>query len=111
MPAATADIKVDAVRGFGEVLLHGANFDEAKRSDRTSQQQGSPVTVRPPDGDRWQGTLALELLQQDAILTACLCRRAAGFGGMGCKDQIVEPQIKVIAVEAEDSRLTGPALG
>ena len=32
MPTATADIKVDAVRGFGgEVLLHGANFDEAKR--------------------------------------------------------------------------------
>jgi threonine dehydratase len=31
MPVATADIKVDAVRGFGgEVLLHGANFDEAK---------------------------------------------------------------------------------
>ncbi|MDI5754533.1 50S ribosome-binding GTPase, partial [Salmonella enterica subsp. enterica serovar Montevideo] len=31
MPKATADIKVDAVRGFGgEVLLHGANFDEAK---------------------------------------------------------------------------------
>ncbi len=27
MPKATADIKVDAVRGFGgEVLLHGANF-------------------------------------------------------------------------------------
>jgi hypothetical protein len=27
MPVATADIKVDAVRGFGgEVLLHGANF-------------------------------------------------------------------------------------
>ncbi len=34
MPVATADIKVDAVRGFGgEVLLHGANFDEAKASD------------------------------------------------------------------------------
>ncbi|MGG8885038.1 pyridoxal-phosphate dependent enzyme, partial [Escherichia coli] len=31
MPTATADIKVDAVRGLGgEVLLHGANFDEAK---------------------------------------------------------------------------------
>jgi threonine dehydratase len=31
MPTATADIKVDAVRGFGgEVLLHGSNFDEAK---------------------------------------------------------------------------------
>lgn len=31
MPQNTPSIKVDAVRGFGgEVLLHGANFDEAK---------------------------------------------------------------------------------
>ena len=42
MPTATADIKVDAVRGFGgEVLLHGANFDEAKaKAIELSQQQG-----------------------------------------------------------------------
>jgi threonine dehydratase len=44
MPVATADIKVDAVRGFGgEVLLHGANFDEAKaKAIELAQQQGSP---------------------------------------------------------------------
>jgi len=31
MPLSTADIKLDAVRGFGvEVLLHRANFDEDK---------------------------------------------------------------------------------
>ena len=42
MPVATADIKVDAVRGFGgEVLLHGANFDEAKaKAIELAQQQG-----------------------------------------------------------------------
>ncbi len=35
------DIKVDAVRGFGgEVLLHGANFDEAKvKAIELAQQQ------------------------------------------------------------------------
>jgi hypothetical protein len=38
MPVATADIKVDAVRGFGgEVLLHGANFDEAKGTKTRSR--------------------------------------------------------------------------
>ncbi|STV23499.1 threonine dehydratase biosynthetic [Klebsiella pneumoniae] len=48
MPVATADIKVDAVRGFGgEVLLHGANFDEAKaRAIELAQQQG--FTWVPP---------------------------------------------------------------
>ncbi|KAB2420417.1 pyridoxal-phosphate dependent enzyme, partial [Enterobacter hormaechei] len=41
MPVATADIKVDAVRGFGgELLLHGANFDVAKaKALELSQQQ------------------------------------------------------------------------
>ncbi len=48
MPVSTADIKVDAVRGFGgEVLLHGANFDEAKaKAIELSQQQG--MTFVPP---------------------------------------------------------------
>ena len=48
MPTATADIKVDAVRGFGgEVLLHGANFDEAKaKAIELAQQQG--FTWVPP---------------------------------------------------------------
>ena len=70
MPVATADIKVDAVRGFGgEVLLHGANFDEAKaRAIELAQQQG--FTWVPPFDHPMviagQGTLALELLQQDA---------------------------------------------
>ena len=67
MPVATADIKVDAVRGFGgEVLLHGANFDEAKaRAIELAQQQG--FTWVPPFDHPMviagQGTRALELLQ------------------------------------------------
>ena len=80
MPTATADIKVDAVRGFGgEVLLHGANFDEAKaKAIELSQQQG--FTWVPPFDHPMviagQGTLALELLQQDAHLdeTFRLCQ-------------------------------------
>lgn len=55
MPTATADIKVDAVRSFGgEVLLHGANFDEAKaKAIELAQQQGftSGSAIRSPDGD------------------------------------------------------------
>lgn len=53
MPKATADIKVDAVRGFGgEVLLHGANFDEAKaKAIELAQQQG--FTWVPPFDHQW----------------------------------------------------------
>lgn len=62
------------------MLLHGANFDEAKaKAIELSQQQG--FTWVPPFDHPMviagQGTLALELLQQDAISTAYLCQSAA----------------------------------
>lgn len=115
MPVATADIKVDAVRGFGgEVLLHGANFDEAKaRAIELAQQQGLPgAAIRSPDGDRGSGTLALELLQQDAHIDRVFV--PVGGGGLAAGVAVLikqlMPQIKVIAVEAEDSACLKAAL-
>ncbi len=116
MPVATADIKVDAVRGFGgEVLLHGANFDEAKaKAIELAQQQG--FTWVPPFDHPMviagQGTLALELLQQDAHLDRVFV--PVGGGGLAAGVAVLikqlMPQIKVIAVEAEDSACLKAAL-
>lgn len=116
MPVATADIKVDAVRGFGgEVLLHGANFDEAKaRAIELAQQQGF---TRVPPFDHpmviaGQGTTALELLQQDAHIDRVFV--PVGGGGLAAGVAVLikqlMPQIKVIAVEAEDSACLKAAL-
>ncbi len=81
MPVATADIKVDAVRGFGgEVLLHGANFDEAKaRAIELAQQQGF---TRVPPFDHpmviaGQGTRRWSCCSRMPILTAYSSRWAA----------------------------------
>ncbi|WP_149873118.1 pyridoxal-phosphate dependent enzyme, partial [Salmonella enterica] len=116
MPKATADIKVDAVRGFGgEVLLHGANFDEAKaKAIELAQQQG--FTWVPPFDHPMviagQGTLALELLQQDSHLDRVFV--PVGGGGLAAGVAVLikqlMPQIKVIAVEAEDSACLKAAL-
>ncbi|MCL2892245.1 threonine ammonia-lyase, biosynthetic [Brenneria tiliae] len=116
MPVATADIKVDAVRGFGgEVLLHGANFDEAKaKAIELSQQQ--KMTFLPPFDHpaviAGQGTLALELLQQDAHLDRVFV--PVGGGGLAAGVAVLikqlMPQIKVIGVEAEDSACLRAAL-
>ncbi|QCR37579.1 threonine ammonia-lyase, biosynthetic [Nissabacter sp. SGAir0207] len=116
MPVATADIKVDAVRNFGgEVLLHGANFDEAKaRAIELSEQQG--MTFVPPFDHpaviAGQGTLALELLQQDAHLDRVFV--PVGGGGLAAGVAVLikqlMPQIKVIGVEAEDSACLRAAL-
>ncbi|EHD19693.1 MULTISPECIES: threonine ammonia-lyase, biosynthetic [Brenneria] len=116
MPVATADIKVDAVRGFGgEVLLHGANFDEAKaKAIELAQQQ--KMTFLPPFDHpaviAGQGTLALELLQQDAHLDRVFV--PVGGGGLAAGVAVLikqlMPQIKVIGVEAEDSACLRAAL-
>ncbi|VFS43234.1 threonine dehydratase [Salmonella enterica subsp. enterica serovar Typhimurium] len=107
MPKATADIKVDAVRGFGgEVLLHGANFDEAKaKAIELAQQQG--FTWVPPFDHPMviagQGTLALELLQQDSHLDRVFCagwRRRPG-GGRSGTDQTID------AANQSDCRRSG----
>ncbi|EKM5761483.1 threonine ammonia-lyase, biosynthetic [Cronobacter turicensis] len=115
MPVTTADIKVDAVRGFGgEVLLHGANFDEAKAHAISLSQQG--FTYVPPFDHpaviAGQGTLALELLQQDAHIDRVFV--PVGGGGLAAGVAVLikqlMPQIKVIAVEAADSACLKAAL-
>ncbi|MBW7984528.1 threonine ammonia-lyase, biosynthetic [Enterobacillus tribolii] len=116
MPVATADIKVDAVRGFGgEAVLYGANFDEAKTyAIELARSQG--YTFVPPFDHplviAGQGTLAMELLQQDAHLDRVFV--PVGGGGLAAGVAVLikqlMPQIKVIGVEAEDSACLKAAL-
>ena len=68
MPQNTPSIKVDAVRGYGgEVLLFGANFDEAKAKAIELAEELDMTFVHPfdaPDVIAGQGTIAMELIQQ-----------------------------------------------
>ena len=116
MPVATAEIKVDAVRAFGgEACLHGANFDEAKAKAISLAEEHGYTFVPPFDHPAviaGQGTLALELLQQDAHIDRIFV--PVGGGGLAAGVAVVikqlMPEIKVIAVEAEDSACLNAAL-
>ncbi|PHM57583.1 threonine ammonia-lyase, biosynthetic [Xenorhabdus hominickii] len=116
MPIATADIKVDAVRSFGgEVLLYGANFDEAKsKAIMIAKEQG--YTFVPPFDHpaviAGQATLAMELLQQDAHLDRIFVPVGGGglIAGVAVLIKQLVPEIKVIGVEAEDSACLKAAL-
>ncbi|RRZ87555.1 threonine ammonia-lyase, biosynthetic [Erwinia sp. 198] len=116
MPVATADIKVEAVRAFGgEAYLFGANFDEAKAKALELAVQKGYTFVPPFDHPMviaGQGTLAMELLQQDAHLDRIFV--PVGGGGLAAGVAVLikqlMPQIKVIAVEAEDSACLKAAL-
>ncbi|WP_375752021.1 threonine ammonia-lyase, biosynthetic [Vibrio sp. HN007] len=109
MPQTTPDIKVDAVRGFGgEVVLHGSNFDEAKaEAERLSKLHG--YTFVPPFDHplviAGQGTIGMEMLQQNGHLDYIFVQ--VGGGGLAAGVAILVkqlmPEVKVIAVEPEDS--------
>ena len=116
MPQNTPSIKVDAVRGFGgEVLLHGANFDEAKAKAIELSKLKHMTFIPPFDHPlviAGQGTLAMEMLQQVADLDYVFVQ--VGGGGLAAGVAILlkqfMPEIKVIGVESKDSACLNAAL-
>ncbi|OEF19873.1 threonine ammonia-lyase, biosynthetic [Aliivibrio logei] len=116
MPRTTPDIKVEAVKGFGgHVILHGRNFDEAKaEAERLATLHG--YTFVPPFDHplviAGQGTIGMEMLQQNGHLDYIFV--PVGGGGLAAGVAVLikqlMPEIKVIAVEPEDSACLKAAL-
>ena len=105
MPLATPLVKVTATREFGaEVLLHGANYDEAcAEATRLCESEGM-VFLHPFDDAAvmaGQGTIALEMLEQVADLDAVIVPIGGGglIGGMACALKALRPQVRVIGVQ------------
>ncbi|MWP47494.1 threonine ammonia-lyase, biosynthetic [Gilliamella sp. Pas-s27] len=116
MPLTTADIKVEAVKSFGgEVLLYGANFDEAKAKAMALAKEQKRIFIPPFDHPlviAGQGSIAMELLQQNAKLDRIFV--PVGGGGLAAGVAVlikqIMPSIKVIAVEPKDSACLKAAL-
>ncbi len=116
MPKTTPDIKVDAVREFGgNVVLYGNNFDEAKaEAEKLSIKHG--YTFVPPFDHPMviagQGTIGMEMLQQNGHLDYIFV--PVGGGGLAAGVAVLVkqlmPEIKVIAVEPEESACLKAAL-
>lgn len=116
MPQNTPSIKVDAVRGFGgEVLLHGANFDEAK-AKAIELADSKKMTFIPPFDHpaviAGQGSLAMELLQQNSRINRVFVPVGGGglIAGVAVLIKQLLPEIKVIGVESKDSACLYAAL-
>lgn len=109
MPINTSDIKIDAVRNFGgKPLLCGSNFDEAKIKAINLADKYHLTFVPPFDHPyviAGQGTLAMELLQQDAHLDRIFVPVGGGglAAGVSVLIKYLMPQIKVIGVESSES--------
>jgi threonine dehydratase len=106
MPLTTPLVKVTATRNFGaEVVLHGANYDEAfVEATRRCAEQG--LTFIHPFDDAavmaGQGTIGLELLEQVPQLEAVVVPIGGGglIGGIACAIKESRPEITIVGVQA-----------
>ena len=107
MPLATPQIKVAATRGFGaDVVLHGANYDEACEEALRRRDSEGRTFIHPFDDAEviaGQGTIGLELLEQVPDLEAVVVPVGGGglIGGIACALKETNPRIRVIGVEPE----------
>jgi threonine dehydratase len=105
MPLPTPLIKVSATRGYGaEVVLHGANYDEAFGEALRLSAQEHITFVHAFDDDAviaGQGTLGLELLEQHPDLEAVIVPIGGGglISGIACALKETNPRIQVFGVE------------
>jgi threonine dehydratase len=109
MPEATPLNKVQSTRGFlkdsGKIVLFGASFDEAQEEARRIQAAEGRIFVHPFDDDlvmAGQGTIGLELIEQNPYLDAVVV--AIGGGGLAAGIAVAiketNPKIKVYGVES-----------
>ena len=107
MPLPTPLVKVTSTRNFGgEVILHGANYDEAYAEARRLCEIEGLTFLHPFDDPQviaGQGTMALEMLEQIAGMEAIIVPIGGGglIGGVACAIKETNPKIRVVGVQTE----------
>ncbi|HVO62478.1 MAG TPA: threonine ammonia-lyase [Terriglobales bacterium] len=105
MPLTTPLIKVSATKSYGaEVILSGANYDEAFEQALVRAQEQGLTFVHAFDDDAviaGQGTLGLELVQQQPDLDAIIVPIGGGglIGGVACAIKETNPKIQIFGVQ------------
>lgn len=118
MPKTTPDIKVANVRARGgKAVLVGDSFDEALAHAQKLEQEKGLTFIHPfddPDIIAGQGTVAREILHQHsgAPIDAVFIPVGGGglAAGMAAYIKYLQPQIKVIGVEFEESACLAAAM-
>ena len=117
MPRTTPAIKVDAVKARGaKVILHGDTYDEASAHAQQLMQEKGLTFVHPyddPDVIAGQGTVGMEILRQHPDNLHAVFVPVGGGGlcaGVAAYIKYVRPDVKVFAVEAEESACLAAAI-
>jgi threonine dehydratase len=105
MPLPTPLVKVTATQRFGaEVILHGANYDEAYSEARRLCEEQALTFIHPFDDPAviaGQGTIGLEMLEQVPRMEAIVVPIGGGglISGIACAIKETRPGIRVIGVQ------------
>jgi len=105
MPLTTPLIKVSATKAYGaDVVLHGANYDEACEEAIRRGNQQHLTFIHPFDDDAviaGQGTLGLEMLQQHPEIEAVVVPIGGGglIGGIACAIKETNPKVQIVGVQ------------
>lgn len=116
MPRQTPLIKVTNTRELGgEVVLHGANYDEALALARELEQEHGYTFVHAFDDDAviaGQGTIGLELLEEETRFDAVIVPIGGGglVSGLAVAMKALQSDIRIIGVEPENAASMRAAL-
>jgi threonine dehydratase len=105
MPLPTPLTKVSSTRAYGaDVLLHGANYDEAYAKAVEQSRAEGLTLVHAFDDDAviaGQGTLGLEILEQHPDVEAVVVPIGGGglIGGIACAVKETNPAVTVYGVQ------------
>lgn len=106
MPESTPLTKVNGVKEYGaEVILHGANYDEAYEYALEFGKKNSLTFIHPFEDKEvmyGQATIALEILDECSDLDAVVIPVGGGglIAGMASAIKQINPDIKIIGVSA-----------
>jgi threonine dehydratase len=107
MPLMTPLVKVASTRAFGaEVVLHGANYDEAC-AEAVLRAEADGMTFLHPFDDaeviQGQGSIGLEILEQVPNIEAVVVPIGGGglISGVACAIKETNPNIRVVGVQTE----------
>lgn len=105
MPLPTPLTKVSATRAYGaEVVLHGANYDEAFEKAVEHSHDEKLTLIHAFDDDAviaGQGTLGLEIFEQQSDIEVIVAPIGGGglIGGIACAVKESKPGVKVFGVQ------------
>ncbi|MBS0468805.1 MAG: threonine ammonia-lyase [Proteobacteria bacterium] len=106
MPRFTPGVKVERTRGFGaEIVLHGDTLEEARAHAYQLAEQQQLTFVHPYDDEAiaaGQGTIALEMLQEQPDLDALVVAIGGGglLAGIATAARALKPGLDIVGVQA-----------